>query len=91
MAYLRWSYSPWYVFWHSDSDHSSRGGQRLAVWRDRDHLELLTYDEVVAFLLASDPVRNWDRWGGAPPGPHRDELVDAMQLWITEVEAEYPS
>ncbi|RLJ01286.1 MAG: hypothetical protein DRP11_04640 [Candidatus Aenigmatarchaeota archaeon] len=86
MAYSRWSFSDWYVFWHT-SNARRKEDELLAVWHvgvDEDSLPVYRYMDVVAMLTAND----LSRIPGYKPEDH-DFLVGIFKKWVADVDKWY--
>ena len=84
MAYLRWGYSDWYVFWHS-SEATRPEDELLAVWSaNTDRLPCYHYTEVTAMLRSGDFTRI--------PGFTADdeaELRPVFEAFVHDVDCHY--
>ena len=90
MAYLRWSFSDWYVFWHA-SKSKKIDEQLLAIWHALDvfknnELKTFTYkqlknvnsvDDLKELLKLDLPDRDYE------------ELLIAVKDWKDDIEKAY--
>ena len=84
MAYSRWGYSDWYIFWHT-SDAKKKEEEILAVWRaDVEELPVYSY-AVVKDMLAKD---DFSDVLGYTPADH-EFLRYIFQQWIRDVDEAY--
>lgn len=89
MAYVRWSSSEWYIFWHvgfsKEQDESDRReDQLLAVWlAGHEDTPVLPYAEIKR-------LREADAWEEYfPEVPERDVLNRCVDRWLAEMEESY--
>lgn len=90
MSYSRWSNSSWYVFWNASSG-GDKDSQVLSAWYSLDKTLDWTYEEVED--LFKDGITEAAKFLELKYGCNADEateLQDIMQVWMSDVRAEFP-
>lgn len=85
MAYLRWSYSNWYIFW-AISGAKTKEEEVLAVWHvNDDTIPHFTYSELKGITLPKlKELLTLDI-----PDEEYEEALKAIKIWLKEVDEEY--
>ena len=90
MSYSRWGSSSWYTFWNCSSG-DDRDSQVLSAWYSTEKILDWTYDEVEdlfkdGIAVAAKCLQL--RYGCN--GDEATELQEIMQLWMSDVRADFP-
>ena len=84
MAYARWSWSDWYIFWHA-SDAKRKEDEILAVWHvGSEDCPTYNYREVKEMLRNND----FSTIEGYSPQDHIF-LREIFEIWISDIDKWY--
>ena len=86
MAYLRWGYSNWYIFWHV-SDAKQKEDELLAIWHVSDEgLPCFTYEE----LQDVDSIEDLRRLIGLDLSDEEyQECLECVKAFVADVDENY--
>ena len=85
MAYTRWSSSPWYSFWRSDSE-PAKEQQVLCLWYHMDLMKDWTYQQLKGMDIPELTIE----YAGAP----HDHILEAkkiIDMFLEDVDLEFIS
>jgi len=89
MAYLRWSYSNWYIYWDGMNDGLPKDDQLLFVLHkkvhDKDQQVLYTYDTLCDIKTIND-LKECLGYNVEIPDEEYEEALEAIRAWIKDVD-----
>ena len=86
MAYKRWGYSNWYIFWHT-SDARTKEEELLAIWHVADkNAPVFSYADLKCIKTVDDlkALLNLNI-----PDDEYQEALQEIKFWLQDVERSY--